>query len=221
MTSSSYPSHMSTPTLAGVIASVVLFGVGVMALLRFWMRRRRAPNSTSGMFPSPSDHTPFTPVLVRSRSRTLPKWQADDGFRDESTDAQYRVVSRNERGAQERNATRLERAPAFDSPSAVRAAHEDGEQELPSPRLQKLVPPPTEASSRDRQGSPSEEYTIAIAAAEPLELGTTDVQGERLLHFALPWVLVQRVLAMMVREDTGLVESGQSEPLSAYEPRGQ
>lgn len=190
-----------------------------MALLRFWMRRRRAPNSTSGMFPSPSDHTPFTPVLVRSRSRTLPKWQADDDFRDESTDAQYRVVSRNERGARERNATRLERAPAFHSPSAVPAAHQDGEQELPSPRLQNLVPPPPEASSRDRQGSPSGEYTVAIAAAEPLELGTADVQDERLLHFTLPWVFVQRVLAMMAHEEARSVGSGELEPLPAYEAR--
>ncbi|OJT10243.1 hypothetical protein TRAPUB_13236 [Trametes pubescens] len=44
--------------------------------------------------------------------------------------------------------------------------------------------------------------------------------GERLLYVSLPWALGQRVLAIIAGEDARSVDSGNSEPPPAYEPRG-
>ncbi|KAL1940460.1 hypothetical protein VTO73DRAFT_9032 [Trametes versicolor] len=57
---------------------------------------------------------------------------------------------------------------------------------------------------------------LATSGADPER---AEAPGERLLHLALPWVLGQRVLAFIAREDARSVDSGGSEPLPAYEPR--
>ncbi|EIW53826.1 uncharacterized protein TRAVEDRAFT_74232 [Trametes versicolor FP-101664 SS1] len=225
--SSQRVSRIPAPALVAATASVVLVaGAAVLLLLR-WMRRRRtrtcALRDRSGRSPSHSDDTPFTPVLVRSHSRARFEWQADDRIRDESTDTRYRLVSGNECGAQEGDAAGLRRAPSFSTSSAIDVSHKDGgylEQELPSPPSPTLEPLSGEPLPQHRAGIPADQYMIPQAAALAPDLETA-VQGERLLHLALPWVLGQRVLAVMAREDARSLESGGSESLPAYEPREQ
>lgn len=57
---------------------------------------------------------------------------------------------------------------------------------------------------------------LATSGADPER---AEAPGERLLHLALPWVLGQRVLAFIAREDARSVDSGGSELLPAYVPR--
>lgn len=176
------------------------------------------------------DEAPFTPVPVRTRSRARNRWQqAVDGIREERTvDTRSWLVSGTVTRA-------LGRAPSFLEPSSAIDVDRKGsgylEQELPSPGPPTLVPPSAEHLPPDSADSgPAGQWqsqAVAFAATEPHaaeSLGTAGAwQGERLLHLALPWVFGQRVLAMMAGEagDARSVESGGSEPLPAYEPRGE
>ncbi|KAL1940461.1 hypothetical protein VTO73DRAFT_9033 [Trametes versicolor] len=221
-------SRIPAPALVAATASVVLVAGAAVFLLRRWMRRRRtrtcALGDRSGRSPSHSDDTPFTPVPVHSHSRARFEWQADDRIRDESTDTRYRLVSGNECGAQEGGAAGLRHAPSFSTSSAIDVSRKDEgylEQELPSPPRPTLVPYSEEPLPRHRADSPPDQYMIPEAAALAPDLETAGAQGERLLHFALPWVLGQRVLAVMAREDARSLESGGSETLPAYAPREQ
>ncbi|OJT10241.1 hypothetical protein TRAPUB_13234 [Trametes pubescens] len=229
--SASSRSRIPTPALVSAIVCLVLAIAATGVLIRFRVRRRRArlsaqgSSSGLGMPACGSDDTPFTPVLARSRSRAHPNWQADNRYRDESTDTRYRLVSGNERVAQGRSAAGLERAPCLlGSPSAIDADRKDGgylEQEVPTTPPPILVPPSAEPLPQ-RSDSPARQYTrqsqATTASAPGLE--TADgAHGEGLLHLTLPWVYGQRVLAIMAREDARSVDSGGSEPLPAYEPR--
>lgn len=85
--------------------------------------------------------------------------------------------------------------------------------------------PPGTAASEAFHEQPSIDLPDAsrhdVPQTEPSTAGPkmADVQGERLLHLALPWVLGQRVLAFIAREDARSLDSSGSELLPAYAPR--
>ncbi|OJT10246.1 hypothetical protein TRAPUB_13239 [Trametes pubescens] len=213
-------SRVSTPALAGSIASAVLGTVAAAVLLRLWLCRRRAllsatQDSTSGMTASGSDRCTTIPV-VRSHPRVCSKIQpragADDSVQVAGTHTRTRTRTHSivsESGARYGSAaSSLEPPPSPPSrpPPVIPADRKDCEQHGQE-RPPRPTPPPTE---RLPDAAPAQE-TAAVAAGE---LGEAHP-----FHFALPWALVQRMrmLAMMAGEGEG--EGEGEEPLPAYEPR--
>ncbi|EIW53819.1 uncharacterized protein TRAVEDRAFT_51562 [Trametes versicolor FP-101664 SS1] len=225
----SAPSHpissISTPALAGTIVSSILTTAMGVALLRSWVRRRRArtrrlpspPNNTSGSNTSDPFLSANVPVM-RSRSHVPSKAQADDSVPETHSRA-HSLVSGSSCGARYGSVPSLEPSPSSRSLLAVRADPKDCEhhgQELPT-----LPPPIPVPSSTEQIPDTSDIHAVpqgASTAAPGQETATDAHITERFLNLTLPWVFGQRVLAMMADGDSHSVDSDGSEPLPAYEP---
>ncbi|OJT10248.1 hypothetical protein TRAPUB_13241 [Trametes pubescens] len=215
--SATHGRSLPTPTLAGSISSAVLATVAAAILLRLWIRRRRAralrlttPNSTSTSSASGHSTPAETIAVVRPRSKVHS--QANDNVTEIHTRT-YPVASESgsSHGACYGSATSLAPSPSSSEsrpPPVVSADRKDCECHGPS--VEHLP---------DHPGRPADDHAVpeqdAAAAADELEEAHP---SERLLHFALPWALGQRMLAMMADEER--VGGEGEEALPAYEPRG-
>ncbi|KAL1940466.1 hypothetical protein VTO73DRAFT_9038 [Trametes versicolor] len=190
---------LPTPALAGAIVFAVL-AVAVAAVLVY--RRRRAHTRQNTAI---ADHAPrFATARVGS------KHQANNGMQDGGASTSS-LGSDSSRSALDGSAETLACSPSSSSRRTptltvdVDNKHrESSESELPS-----HGPSPSLLPALPR--SP--------VAPEIEEIGGAPSHSERILRFELPWVLGQRVLAVIAREDAR-GESGVEEPLPAYEPHG-
>ncbi|OJT10242.1 hypothetical protein TRAPUB_13235 [Trametes pubescens] len=230
-------SHVPTPALAGAIAAAVLATTTAAVLFRLWMRRRRArallsttPNSISEMSTGDNSTSAATIPVVPSHIRTFSKIQAEEDVPGIRTHT-HSIVSGSSHGARYGSATSLGPSPSCRSLLAVDADHKNRAchgQALPRPATPPIPTPPSMEHLPDGTGSSSDVRSPSDIHVAPQGIATTsseleaaaEAPGERLLHLALPWVLGQRVLAMIGGEDAHSVGSDISEPLPAYEPRG-
>ncbi|KAL1940463.1 hypothetical protein VTO73DRAFT_9035 [Trametes versicolor] len=195
------------------------------ALFYCWRRRRHTrarallpmwQNPAPGT-PSTTDHAPgFVTVLPAD---ALPEPRQFDDVGPESPTRTPSVMFGSSHDAQDGSAGALEGTPSSRPPTpdvhlgGKHAGHSGQE----PPRL--LSPPvvlPDAESLLAITRSPGRIPDVSEAVPESVTVGA---YGERLLHFALPWVFGQRMLAILAREDTHSVDSRNSEPLPAYEPR--
>ncbi|OJT10240.1 hypothetical protein TRAPUB_13233 [Trametes pubescens] len=223
--SSAAPSHLSdhivTPALAGAVASVALTTAVAAALVRIWVRRRR-PRARPAQDTAEPAWMP--PACARGRQKLGCPEAGDDAVLVEGGASTRSLGSGSSREARDGSAATLDRTPSglSRSPTRERVHVECKDCQAARRELPERAASIYEAPSADRpdgfpahwQRSVPEEEDAPEPAPE-----MEDVQGERLLHLALSWVLGQRVLAFIAREDTRSVESGGSEPLPAYEPR--
>lgn len=136
------------------------------------------------------------------------------------------LVSDSSRGAQDGSAENLDRLSSSQSPilniNGNRKDHESTEQERHrhAPSLHQQL---STDDVQDLSGVSTGRYNVPQSAASATAAPDPEIveaPGERLLHFALPWAIGQRVLAFMAREDARSVDSNCSETLPAYDPRG-
>ncbi|KAL1940470.1 hypothetical protein VTO73DRAFT_9042 [Trametes versicolor] len=169
---------------------------------------------------SANDHSPFATVPVL-RSSVCSKVQADNSIPETRTRT-HSIVSGSSHSAHYGSATSSE-LPSSSRPPTDQTPmdHKAGEPHAPCPQPMSVPPPAKDRSSPTCPRDPVE-MPQNVSESTP-ELDTAEPQGhagERLLHFALPWAVGQRMLAMMAGQDARSVHSGDSEPLPAYEPRG-
>ncbi|EIW53820.1 uncharacterized protein TRAVEDRAFT_23112 [Trametes versicolor FP-101664 SS1] len=202
----SYEHSLPTPALAGAVVSAVLAVAVAAALVRCWVRRRR----TRALLPRQNmaivaDHARrFTTARVGS------KHQADSGVQDGGASTSS-LGSARSRGALDGSAETLACSPSSSSrrTPTLTVDVDNKHRESSEPELPSHGPSPSLLPTLPR--SP--------VAPEIEEIGGAPSHSERILRFELPWVLGQRVLAVIAREDAR-GESGVEEPLPAYEPHG-
>lgn len=221
---SSHEHILPIPSLVGTSVSTVVATMVATALFYYWRRRRHTrarallpmwQNPETGT-PSTTDHAPgFVTALPAD---ALPERQFDDG-EPKSPTRTPSLMFGSSHDAQDGSAAALEGTASSRPPTPD--VHLGGKPGGPSgqepPRF--LSPPvvlPDAESLSAITRSPG--HILAVSEAVP-ESVTVGAYGERLLHFALPWVFGQRMLAILAREDTRSVDSRNSEPLPAYEPR--
>lgn len=225
----SHGNRLPVPALAGLSVSAVLVTVVAVALVRCWVRRRKArPHArlyTWQGVPTLStvDHGSEYPSAALLPSRFRSKCQAQDGAPDSCARARSQsVVSSSTCRAQDGSAAtpdcvsllefRLP-APVLDVERKA-GVHREREPSRRALAVSALFP------ARDLlplAGSSTEFHGVPEAPPEPETIGAS---GERVLHLALPWVFGQRVLAIIAREDAHHMDDDYSESLPAYEPRG-
>ncbi|OJT11255.1 hypothetical protein TRAPUB_12208 [Trametes pubescens] len=228
---------LPTAALAGAAVAAVLATAAVAAaLVRHWARRRRRHARVARALPElPTPSTPSTTDHARgsASARVLPKRAVGNG------------VLRQDQESHTRSQTQSLVSESLTGTGSSRAA-QDGSAatlELDGPGTHLYgQPPASTAVPVDRKGAERHlPAPVPPALAEGPRLvtvpqGTTEAQlepeagmgeappgmGERLLYFALPWAVGQRMLAMMHMEGQYArdVDSDGEEPLPAYEPRG-
>lgn len=166
--------------------------------------------------PTTTDHAPGSVTVLSARG--IPERQFNDG-ESESPRRTPSIMFVSSHGAQDGSAGTLEGIPSSRLPTSD--IHVDRKRGGPSRQEHPSSPsPPAVVSAAEslltRTRNPG--CTPAVSEAVP-ESVTVGAYGERLLHFALPWVVGQRMLDILAREDTRSVDSSNSEPLPAYEPR--
>ncbi|KAL1940454.1 hypothetical protein VTO73DRAFT_9026 [Trametes versicolor] len=224
--------HLTAPALAGTVASVAVITTVAAALVRRWVRRRRRARARvrpellltqePGELGRPTAERAPCPPILPSHAR------GGDTESGACTQGQS-LVSGSSRGARDGSAATVERTALGSSrpptPEMVSVENKGSESASASGGQE----PSGTAASESCHERPSIDLpdasrydvpqTARDVSADDPQIMVEDAQGERLLHLALPWVLGQRVLAFIAREDARSVESGGSEPLPAYEPR--
>ncbi|EIW53828.1 uncharacterized protein TRAVEDRAFT_51568 [Trametes versicolor FP-101664 SS1] len=221
------PSHRSrlpTPALVGAILAAVLASAITAALVRRWVRYRRARAHallpTQFMEPdgmATTEHTTDSaigqPTCLFQRSHAEEVVSLAKGS--------SRTESLGSEPGSSRGATIFERPPSSRPPTpdphVGRKDHDTLRDETTNPPPSPRVPVPVSPPMEDISALARREASESEAAPELVAAGA---QGERLLHLALPWIFGQRVLAMMAGEDARSVDSDDSDPLPAYAPRG-